>query len=458
MTLKKQHKTNLKNTFFATVIGCAFLIFNFASCNDPIFFHINNEVELADPSVFGTIASIVRNTETETVENKENGTTETVEKEYLYIANGKILRKDVTNPTLYEDQKSSSLWKDVSTPTSDYINFVAADSTSTLYALSVSFEKDEDEGEFVVGSRTLWARVDGNWKKVEAVSLAKGRSDVVSIFSTNNPIKENRRAFLNSKGTIYELSGGNATLIYDDSKKESKKKTEDEKEVSYIDYSACYTSESYPSNDNNSNGNSSNDNNLNASSRSAIVWGGKVYFHNNSSGGVYNTANLIVTDELLKSESRGTEKTEASKLYFANGSTLYYCNDIEKNPFEKDAAGAYTNVKSIGIERSAYAITKAGNSIIIGTNKGAVKCELDGDGLPTKIISESFMKNASTALSETYSILTMFSVDPSKGEDDAGCEVYASMDFSGSSSSSSAQFDRVALWSYYNERHNWNRE
>jgi len=168
-------KKSLK-AFFAAFLSV--LAFSLLSCNDVIFADIRNEVKLNDPTVSGSIQSIIRYGDD------------------IYVATGRIYHQPKTTT-------STGNWKklDNMPDTTAKIYNLAADE-NYLYAVSLSYT-DDDDGYNVGDERGLW-RYDGSkWTRLLTIDYS---STAFFIFCTNTPIKANRKAFFSYGGSVYELS------------------------------------------------------------------------------------------------------------------------------------------------------------------------------------------------------------------------------------------------------------
>ncbi len=180
-------KKSLK-TFFAAFLSV--LAFSLLSCNDVIFADIRNEVKLNDPTVSGSIMSIVRY------------------KDYIFTANGRIYYQS-------KDTTSTGNWEKLETPETTIYN-LAADK-ECLYAVSLSYT-DDDDGYNVGDERKLWRGTvtedsEGNVTDVswECLLTIDYSSTAFLIFCTNTPQEGNRNAFFRYNDAVYKLSSSLAT-------------------------------------------------------------------------------------------------------------------------------------------------------------------------------------------------------------------------------------------------------
>lgn len=143
----------------------------------------------------------------------------------------------------------------------------------------------------------------------------------------------------------------------------------------------------------------------------------------------------------LAAASNETATAEASMIYYASGSTVYYSSD-----------GSTWNSQSAG--DVVYSISYTSDYLCLGTDAGYQQMP-HSRGTPTGSANDNF-SNASSTLSSYYEVWAVLAVNPEKTQ--AGNTIFASLDYSGSSSSTSAVFDNIGLWGYYSDRAKWNRE
>ncbi|MCR5288591.1 MAG: hypothetical protein K6E51_01210 [Treponema sp.] len=161
----------------------ATLFFTLTGCQEEIFHEIRDEIELEDSTIGGDINSIVRYGD------------------YLVLENGDIYYKNST-------ANYYGAWsKDVNSP-NDYTYKVAADE-NYLYALGADFEEDTDEGENVIGKKTLYCKnsISGAWTTVCTIAS----STSATLFCTNTPQPANRKAYIRIGSSVYALSGTTTT-------------------------------------------------------------------------------------------------------------------------------------------------------------------------------------------------------------------------------------------------------
>lgn len=142
------------------------------------------------------------------------------------------------------------------------------------------------------------------------------------------------------------------------------------------------------------------------------------------------------------STSNETEDDDATYVYTANGETIYYSKD---GTSWSSVSPADEDILSIGFTQ---------DYILFGTEEGIEHVAVT-NLVPSGSTSD-FDNNAQSALSSYYMIEALLVADPSKNEDST--PIFASVEFDGSSSSTSATLENVGLWAYYPSEDEWNRE
>lgn len=174
------------------ISAIAILAFSFTACQDPIFFHIDQEVKLEEPTILGDIFTIIRYGDPETGK--------------LFLANGNIYSKDADNST-------HGSWKKMPAP-QGHVHSLAADNEGTLYAFVWDFEKETGEGETEINRKEIYYSTDGglNWKR-HNISLKISQTSeyqTVILMCTNTTTKNNRSAYVRIGNGIYNLSKNTA--------------------------------------------------------------------------------------------------------------------------------------------------------------------------------------------------------------------------------------------------------
>ncbi len=400
-----------KTALFLTLTAAAVL----TSCSGVIFDTIREEVKLADSQISGTVYSIVR--------LQEGGEVQEGGKEYLLTSLGTIWKKNITeaasNGTDTDrdgdgiSTSDSGHWSKFTSPAKN-VRTMASNKNEELYVLAQTIAEVVDDGELVVSGWTMYYYKNGSWKTVtyengnDVSFYSTSTSEIVMVFGTNSPNNDNRYAFANIKGTLYELSGGIAS--------------------------------EYNPGDNAKDIDNSTD--ISASAVSAAYLNDKVYFSDNYG--------------MTTNEAYGKD---ADTIYVSDGDYIYY------NDENKDGKG---NGWKAGNKNSDYSSALAlgyaeGTGLLMGTSDGLIIATLTLDDESGIYIPDggtgNLPSNTSSTLSSYYEVHNLLVIDPSKAlSSSSGTDIYASVDFTGTSSSSSAVFQNVGMWAYYPGRNKWNRE
>ena len=415
----------------------------FTACDNPAFYGISNDVESEDATVSGSIAQITR--------YKASGT------EFLIVnADGGLRYKRA-------DNRSHGSWKTYgylpfSLHSYDYygekhngeqIIKIVADE-NTLYILSCTYKNDNDEGtvapDYVKLRCAKVTSSDGqtldaaNWTtlnesksgdtsaifKVYKYTNTGYYYSAFSLFSTNAVKPANRKVFIRS--------GKYGAVNTSDSKIRTPK---------YYEVSSSGLSEK----DITSAWNGS----TKTTSMSSVNVYGVAYVGSQTSESdklQFFTNPAVITNE--------TSTNEATRVYYASGSTLYYLDCSSSLP--------NSATKSIGASRTISALAICSDSIIIGmgtwdastgysTYGGITKSNLI-DGVPQG--TTSFKTNAESQITSGYQVYALLNADPSQAE--LASALYAAIGIAGTGSSTGVAYSSIGLWSYYPSRGNWNRE
>lgn len=159
----------------------------FSSCQDPILYHIRQEVKLEEATMLGDIYTIVRYTEPNNMET-------------LYLANGNIYFKNAYNST-------HGSWVQTAKP-NGHVQSIAADS-EYLYAFVTEVYKDDSEGETRLSSRKIfYLDKDGFWKlHPSSMLLNTEQYFQTSLMCTNAVQRDHRSAYLRAGYNVYKLNG-----------------------------------------------------------------------------------------------------------------------------------------------------------------------------------------------------------------------------------------------------------
>lgn len=419
----------------------------FAGCYDPVIASIRREVELENSVVNGSINSIVRYTD-------ELG-------DFIFLQNGGILFKEA-------DNNNHGSWRNAPEPSpinydiysdsfsgTQIINLVVshddATDTDTLFALGVNYKTDT--GSTTPSEKVLFKYSNGKdgaqWEEIFRRNMNMPTNsnmtyfdDNFTVFCTNSPNPKNRRAYarigVGDDQKVYELkassdwSNGNPT---DEIKVEPSVSDDEEK-----------SAETFPN-------------------VSSVILFGKAgekrpYFFN------YPCA----TNE--------TKDSEPTYAYWVRGATLFWCSIDDMAELSQEGGSSGRKYKVLvpkgrsPASSTIFSIAVNIDSIIVGTGNnvgttasGAQRIKIENTGTdsspiyagkPIGEITASFDTNAAEQLRSPYSVTSMLSMDP--GLQEIKNTLYAALLLRGTETNSSGSINNVGLWSYYPERHNWNRE
>ena len=409
----------------------------FISCgHEPVFYGIIHDVIPEAATINGNITTLSRCT----VNSNE----------YIFISNG--------GPLLYKPLSSSEHgeWTsaNITLPFSlhhynyyatstegighngEFVHRVIADA-SNIYILTAEFEQNDQYGVVMPKSFHLWTKpLDSIFDaSVDWYDIVKTRENLFnfrlnlrdtevdidfSFFYTNAIQKANRKAFLCVKNTweqdttpfkYYELNGS----------------------ADPVECTSTVTGANLIK--------------VNADStkvNSAFYIGSNLYFSDS----------LVVTTN----ESKSSSATYACLAGIINN--YYSTSDLYTFKTGDSAVKLHMSASS---PIASLAITN--DSLIIGkgsydknktyTYDGGIERVLISDNVLEKELTD-FNNNATYQFTTSYILMALLCTDPTQNEADA--TIYASVTYKGSSSSSSASFTNIGLWSYYPGRGNWNRE
>lgn len=398
-----------KRIFFTTILSATIF---FAGCYNEVFYDIMQDVAPEDATVSGNISAITRYTVSETEYLVINADSGLRYKKALDSGHGNW--KTLDGDKLPFDFHSYDYF-DAKHNGEQLIKILANE--TTLYLVTVSYKNDDSEGISAPTVVKLYGAEISDWDAVEKASWTEiigeaessayfnfAKSDtyyyttLFGIFQTNAPQKEHRRAYIragNSNATYYELSGTA-------SPEETPVKTQD-------------------------GGSTAN---------SAVWFGGDVLFFN---------ATASTTNE--------TYNKDATHFYYASGKTVYHSK--EAGAFEKDTVNADAAVSALMTCADALIIGRGDFSTSSSTtSSGGLKKTSLKDGVPGTSL-EDFKTNAKTKFN-SYHIISLLNATPDKTE--AESDMYTSITFRGTGSTSGGSAKNIGLWSYYPDRGNWNRE
>lgn len=439
---------------FTSIISTLALISSliFISCSDPVFYYISKDV----PSESATINGIIRSIARYTVDNTEYIVTVSSEgivyKRVAYNESGTYKWDETT--------QSHDTWKKITQSelpfTMHYYDYTEAEhhgeqilkvlaDDAYLYVVTVSYNINSDEGTSCPENFYIWTvkpteKSSGewntlssdNWKEILNSNSAIDKTAAIyesgdytftalNIFSTNSAQKSERKVVLrigngssadsksNKTRKYYEISGG---------------------AINSTDF-AISSAEIL---DSDSNGDSVSVNGI-------AILDGTTY---------YSSTQSLTTN--------ATFDTQATAMYWGNGSKLYY--QISGGEATKSVDASYT-INSLAICKDAIIIGRGQDSYSYLSSSGGVeKVQFTTDSSGFTNIPESslgiFETNAQTQLLSSYLVQTMFNSTPGLIERESS--LYASLYFIGSGSSTSVSYNNIGLWSYYPSRGNWNRE
>lgn len=160
-----------KRIYGLFVLSAAIIL---ASCSQqPIFWAIEQEIKLAEPSIKGNVCSVVR------CGND------------LYAANGNVYKKPL---------KSVRGWKKISAPPNGAEYLASSDSLPDTHIYALSAHKNDCQVYVLDG--TTWKEVSG----------ARGKADEVAIFD-NGVNGTGRNAYVRVNGNVYKLDGTKAVSL-----------------------------------------------------------------------------------------------------------------------------------------------------------------------------------------------------------------------------------------------------
>ena len=341
--MQKKVFNSVKKAVYS-ILGAG-LVFTFCSCQDPIFYHINQEVKLEEASIFGDIYEIAR--------YNHGG------EERLYFANGYIYYKAV-------DADGYGKWHKCSKP-SGHVLSVAADSNA-LYALVFGSERNDLRGEMQISEKNIYKSTDGgatwslntaNGLSDKVAALSKGNS--VEIMSTNAINNSNRKAYIVIKETAYNLSDGIAVTAGNGAHS-----------CAYAD--GVYFSDSASA--------CSDESSTNPASKVFGSVGSKICIYNSSGtvieefmtsvGVIYGIAVFDNGNEVLVTSSSG------SALYRKTGSSW---NEVQYANLTSTVSSLYEGYYTIAADPSKSALETAAYAAIAVVGNGSNSAQFTHEGL-----------------------------------------------------------------------------
>lgn len=404
-----------KRIFFTAILSATIF---FAGCYNEVFYDIMQDVAPEDATVSGNISAITRYTVSETEYLVVNADSGLRYKKALDSGHGNW--KTLGGDKLPFDFHSYDYFS--AKHNGEQLIKILADET-TLYLVTVSYKNDDSEGisaptvvklygaeisDWDAVEKASWTEIIGEAESSEYFNFAKSDTyyytTLFGIFQTNAPQKAHRRAYIragNSDATYYELSGTSTPSAISVTPQEVQ------------------------------NGKSSTNR-----AQSAVWFGAGVLFFN---------ATASTTNE--------TYKEDATCFYYADGKTVYHSK--EAGAFEKDTVNADAAVSALMTCADALIIGRGDFSTSSSTtSSGGLKKTSLKDGVPGTSL-EDFKTNAKTKFN-SYHIISLLNATPDKTE--AESDMYTSITFRGTGSTSGGSAKNIGLWSYYPDRGNWNRE
>ncbi len=475
-----------KNKKLAQITFALVFSFLLAGCTNPVFYSIRKEVALEEATIKGLVNSIVRFTDSSN-------------KEWLYLQNGRIYYKQISddsNPSALTKNMANKSWTyDNSAPEKlnyDYMSgkfdgwviYKLASDSNYVYALAYKPVYDDAYSRNVPSNIKLFCSsgINSGWKEVTSINEAINdyisrlnpklfmKDASIHLFCTNSPMKAHREAFIRI--------GGGSPSVSSDSADENYKIPNQEKNYgnkTYGNYGIIKLNGEFS----NKSGSMvpATQNGASYKTLSAYYANGAVHFM-----------------DFIAASTNETKNDEATYVYYGNAKKLmnFKVSDFSSSPsvtaFVKDTNGNYGSstaslnqfdayINSIAINSSgtaaaepsgiasssgpnaniiSLAVTK--DSIILGTYEyGAYRLLKDSSGKPAAS-TVAFGTNADSIMHSPYIVRMLFCTDPTIGETETGSALYSSTQFRRKESSAGTDYKNVGLWSYYQNRGNWNKE
>lgn len=190
-------KINRFTKTIASVFLGTFIAAGFTGCMNPIFHYIKEEVKLEEMKIHGDIYSFARIGEGPNAK--------------IFVSNGKIYWKEAS-------MEGHGGWIEFKKPEGQ-VYTIASDDSDNLYAVTFISSKYDSDGEMKVTEKRLYAcsAADGDWTKIDSISIGEDSlKDIYALMGTNSFKKEHRKAFINIRGTGYQLVDGSKKTAYPD--------------------------------------------------------------------------------------------------------------------------------------------------------------------------------------------------------------------------------------------------
>ena len=422
-------KKTIKNIALGLLL--AFTALPFISCgHEPVFYGIIHDVVPEAALVNGNITSIVRCTV-----NSE---------EYLFLSNGGALQYKPLDSSKHGEWKSDGIKLPFKLHHYNYyatssegighqgelVHQVLADA-SNIYIFTADFEQNDQYGVVMPKSFHLWAK--------PLDSLFNGSSaDWVDIVETHD---EYFKFSLNVKETEVELD---FSFFFTNTPKQAHRKAylavNDSDDFKYYELNGAADPVECTSSITNANKIQVYDKSTKINS--AFYLGSDLYFSDS----------LVVITNETKDDNSTFACLAGMKSNYYTTSDLYILTSGVLNKEEKISASS--PIASLAVTADSLIIGK-GSYGETYTSTGGLERVLITNNLPETEI-KGFTNNAQYQITTSYIVLALLCTDPTLNEADAN--LYATVSYRGASSSSSASYTNVGLWSYYPTRGNWNRE
>lgn len=475
-----------KNKKIARIIFAFALTLFFAGCTNPVFYSIRKEVALEEATIKGFVNSIVRFTDS-------SG------KEWLYLQNGRIYYKQVsedgTPSALTKNMANKSWTHDDTAPEKlhyDYMNgkfdgwviYKLASDSNSVYALAYKPVYNDTYSRNVPGDIKLFCSsgINSGWKEVTSINEAIKdyisrlnpklfmKDSSIHLFCTNSPKNAHREAFIRIGGGMPSVSSNSADEMYEIPNQEKNYGN-----ITYGNYGIIKLNGEYS----NKSGSMvpATQNGASYKTLSAYYANGAVHFMDFIAVGTNETKNDEATyvyygnakklmnfkvSDFASSPSVAAFKKDTNGNYVSSGANLNqfdaYINSIAINSNGDKAAEPSGISSSSGPNASIISLAVTKDSILLGTYEyGAYRLLKDSSGKPAAS-TVAFETNADSIMHSPYIVRMLFCTDPTIGETEAGSALYSSMQFRYTESSAGTDYKNVGLWSYYQNRGNWNKE
>ena len=413
-------------------------VFFFSSCYNEVFYQVMQDVAPEEATVSGTINAITRydiGSERYLVLNANGGLRykKASDTEYgkwkTYPAESlpfQLHHYDYYGAQEHVGQQIIKVVADSSNlylVTVEYFNYTdeGTNSPKKVHLWQVQMKDSDNNGEWDAISTDKWTDLCAEEDYLPVFFATDYYYSAFSVFCTNAPQNNHRFAYIR-KGDVNSNSSEYTTPVY--------YKLNGASAPSEISISATDT-------------NSSAD-----GISSAVYYNDEVLFFNS----IAAITNETFTEDATHFYFAGNSSSSSADYYYGY---LYY----NKTPGEKDITtnktAAGTQISSLAFCSDAILVGKANYSSTSSSSSGGIVKFQVTNGIPSEDLG-TFTTNANNQLLSAYFLLALLNTDPSQSETESS--IYASLDFLGTGSSTSATAKSRGLWAYYPERANWNRE